>query len=118
MRILGFSVKWGKLDRMVFTSFRFPRKDKDWAVGEQVQIVYKPRTKGREILGIAEIITKEERWIFTGKKLRGSKVLTLQEAHEDGFKSHVEMAMWLSKAHGHDRCVNEAMNKLTLRWAN
>jgi len=51
MRILGVSKKWDKLkNEMLFTTFRFPRKDRDWAVEEVVQLVYKPRSKEREIL--------------------------------------------------------------------
>lgn len=116
MRILGFSQKWGKLQEPEFTTFRFTRKDKDWQLGEVVQVVFKPRSKGREILGVAEIITKEVRWIFSGKKPRGAKMLTPQEARRDGFKGYVDMAMWLCTAHKHSRLCEEPMNKLTLRW--
>lgn len=60
MRILGFNQKGGKLNNnIMFTTFRFPRKDKDWEVEEVVQVVYKPRSPKREILGIARIIRKE-----------------------------------------------------------
>lgn len=118
MRILGFSKKWAKLQQDKFTTFRFTRRDKDWQVGELVKVVYKPRRKGGgEKLGVAQIISKERRWIFTAKKLRGQKAVTPSEAHTDGFKSYVEMAVWLVKIYGHTRLVNEPMNKLTLRWA-
>lgn len=72
MRILGFSRKdWinhltskPKLEEDKFTTFRFERRDEDWRVGEQVQVVYKPRRKGGgEVLGVAEIINKERRWV-------------------------------------------------------
>ena len=63
MRILGFSRKWDKLKNDTFTTFRFERRDADWTVGEVVQVVYKPRTKGREILGVATIIGKDIRLI-------------------------------------------------------
>lgn len=125
MRILGFSRKdWPnyetghpKLEEELFTTFRFTRRDRDWGVGELVQVVIKPRRKGGgERLGVAEIVNKERRWIFTAKKPRGQKVVTPQEAREDGFKSYVDMAMWLSDTHGHQRLVDEPMNKLTLRW--
>lgn len=54
MRILGFSKHWAKLDNPEFTTFRFPRKDKDWQIGETVKIVIKPRSKGGgELLGLA-----------------------------------------------------------------
>ena len=126
MRILGFSKKdWinyhigkPKLQEPDFTTFRFRRRDRDWEIGEVVQVVYKPRSKDREPLGIAEIINKERRWIFTAKKPRGEKVLTPREAHADGFKGYGDMAMWLSKGYGHQRLVDEPMNKLDLRWVD
>lgn len=71
MRILGFSRKdwinylngnW-KREEEIFTTFRFTRRDRDWEVGELVQIVIKPRTKGREPLGIAKIVSKKVRWL-------------------------------------------------------
>ena len=44
MRILCFSKKWGKLNKqwfspnlLTFTTFRFPRRDRDWEVEEVVQ---------------------------------------------------------------------------------
>lgn len=116
MRILGFSRKWPKLDRDEFTTFRFTRRDRDWEFGEVVQIVYKPRSKEREILGIAEILKKEERWIFSGRKPWGAKMLNSKEAKADGFKNYFDMAEWLSRTHGQQRLVIEPMNKLTLRW--
>ncbi|MBA7651742.1 hypothetical protein ES703_59561 [subsurface metagenome] len=119
MRILGFSKKWPKLQEPEFTTFRFTRRDKDWQVDELAQIVFQPRRKGGgEKLGVAEIVGKEPRWIFTAKKPRGQKVVTPREAHADGFKSYVDMAMWLVRAHGHQSLVDEPMNKLTLRWVN
>lgn len=117
MRILGFSKRWPKLEQPEFTTFRFTRRDRDWEVGELAQIVVQFRRKGGgERLGVAEIISKEECWIFTTKKSWGAKTLTSKEAWEDGFKSCFDMAMWLVKAHGHQRLVDEHMNKLTLRW--
>ncbi len=59
MRIIGFSKKWSKLSQPTFTTFRVERKDKDWFTGESVRVVVQPRTKGREPLGIAQIINKE-----------------------------------------------------------
>lgn len=105
MRILGFSKKWGKLQQPEFTTFRFPRKDRDWVVGEKVQIVYKPRRKGGgERLGIARINYKEFVRV---------KDITEGEAIKDGFHNALEMWLWLKKPKG-----NEPMNKLTLRWIN
>ena len=115
MRILGFSKKWPKLQQSVFTTFRFTRRDRDWQVGKLVQVVIKPRTPSLEVLGPAEIIGKEPRWIFSAKKPRGAKMLTRREAIIDGHKNYFDMAMWLSDTHGHSRLVNEPMNKLTLR---
>ena len=108
MRILGFSRKWGKLKKPEFTTFRFTRKDKDWQIGEIVQVVFKPRSKGREILGVAEIMGKEKRYMEHISNL---------EARRDGFKNVAEMIMWLTKSYAHDdRFLFEPFNKLTLRW--
>ena len=118
MRILGYTQRWPKLKKKVHTTFRFTRRDRDWQVGEVVHEVLHPRSKGREVLQVALIISKEQRWVFTGKKPRGAKAIIAAEAHEDGFNTHVEMLMWLSKAHGHEKCVNEPINKLTLKVQN
>jgi len=106
MRILGFSKKWPKLEQPEFTTFRFARNDKDWEVGEAVQVVYKPRSKGREPLGNAQIISKES---------RDCGALTKEEAIEDGFVSRFEMFAWITRVHG-TRWAYEEMNKLTLEW--
>jgi len=127
MRILGFTKKWDKLKQAEFTTFRFPRKDKDWEVGEQVQIVYKPRSKEREMLGIAKIINKEARCMaWDGSKLTEPKI-TNEEAIADGFadgetkyiKSQLGyFFMWefLWDYYSGVRLLNEPMNKLTLKW--
>lgn len=116
MRILGFSKKWDKLKQDEFTTFRFQRKDKDWYVCEDVQIVYKPRSKNREILGEAFIINKEKRWCFNcilGNE--GIESVTNYESKEDGFNDCYDMEQWLTAAYG-ERIYKEPMNKLTLRW--
>lgn len=102
MRILGFSKKWDKLNNIEFTTFRFPRKDRDWYEGEVVQIVYKPRSKEREKLGIARINFKEFVRI---------EDITEDEAIRDGFCNALEIWLWLKRPKG-----NEPINKLTLRW--
>lgn len=123
MRILGFSKKdWInhltgslKLGEDVFTTFRFTRRDRDWQVGELVQVVYKPRRKGGgEKLGIAEIIDKEQRWLLRG----GITALLIAEteAKRDGFHSVGKMVHWVSHTYK-ARNFKESMNKLTLRWA-
>lgn len=123
MRILGFSEKWVKLGQPVFTTFRFARKDKDWQVGEVVQVVYKPRSKQRQVLGVAEIISKDRRWVLNAEdddlKLYADyfavKAVTEDEAIEDGFKDRADMVKWIGRAH-RLRNLLEPMNKLTLRW--
>ena len=82
MRILSFSQKWDKLKQSVFTTFRYPRADKDWFVGEHVQVYHKNRSPNREKLGIAEIVNITSRHLDT---------LTHDEAVRDGFKSTIEM---------------------------
>ena len=131
MRILGFSRKdWmnyltgrSKLQEEEFTTFRFTRRDQDWGVGEVVQVVYTPRSKDREVLGVAEILSSESRWVLNAEddemKHYGDyfavKVVTENEAIVDGFKNRADMVDWVGKAH-RSRNVLEPMNKLTLRW--
>ena len=102
MRILGFSKKWDKLSDIEFTTFRFPRKDRDWSAGEKVQVVFKPRSKEREPLGIARIIFKEFRFPLA---------ITGDEAIKDGFNNALEMWLFLKKPKN-----DTPINKLTLRW--
>ena len=61
MRIMGFQKQWvnqltgkPKLSEEEFTTFRWPRRDRDWEVGETVRVVMNPRTKERIPLGEAE----------------------------------------------------------------
>ena len=120
MRILGFSERWEKLNHLEFTTFRFARKDRDWAIGEQVQVVLRPRSKRRSVLGTAEIVGKEPRNIAAGSKLTCPHV-TEDEAFADGFVPiGIQTALdcmydWLFDLHG-KRLLEEPMNKLTLRW--
>ncbi len=106
MRILGFSKKWDKLNGIEFTTFRFPRKDRDWEAGEVVQVVFKPRSKEREILGSARINHKSSVGIMN---------ITEEEAIKDGFLGCRDMEAWMIKTHGESKTW-QPMNKLTLRW--
>lgn len=117
MRILGFSEEWKKLKAPEFTTFRFLRKDKDWQIGEIVQIALKPRTPGRVILGTAEIVAKEARWTHFRYPLHLTEfpIVSNKEAIADGFDSLLSMQDWLW-THYHYRIHDEAMNKLTLKW--
>ena len=107
MRMLGFNKKWDKLQNEKFTTFRFSRKDRDWEIGEQVQVVFKPRSKEREILGKAYIETIEMKLI---------QAVTEEEAIEDGFDEWIDMLHWMEIQYGFARLWHEPMNKLTLRW--
>ena len=107
MRILSFTKMWDKLERNIFTTFRFPRKDKDWLKGEVVRVFYKQRSPERRELGTAEIIDKEPKNILED--------VTGIEAKEDGFQSISDMAIWMRKSYG-DRIEKELMNCLTLKW--
>jgi len=114
MRILGFVKHWPKLNRDKFTTFRYPRRDKDWYIGEKVQVVIKPRSKDKVWLGVAEIIAKEKRnvgWI----RMNGIRNLAFEEAIDDGFRSRSHMTGWLYNLYG-DRILVEPMNKLILAW--
>ena len=107
-RILGFVKHWDKLDRYEFTTFRVPRKDKDWGLNELVQIVVKPRSKEREFLGTANIVQKD---------IRNISDITDKEAKLDGFKNAEEMGYWLEGAHPHHNFMLP-FHKLTLVWVD
>jgi len=124
MRILGFQRKdWlnyltqnPKLEDNIFTSFRFSRRDKDWAIGEIVQIVLKPRSKEREILGKAVILNKEKRYMPRLLEKLGYPHITDNEVKQDGFPDYYSMWHWLFDTYSGQKLVDEPMNKLTLRW--
>ena len=116
MRILGFSRKWDKLKNDTFTTFRFERRDADWTGGEIVQIVYKPRSKNREVLGVATITWRNIRLMpSTGHSVFhvDAPLISHAEAVADGFESVAGMREWLQGTHGKERAL--LMNKLTLR---
>lgn len=122
MRVLGFSERWSKLDNNTFTTFRFQRRDKDWQTGEVVKVVFKPRTREREVLGVAKIIGKGKRWVaweaqYLSASLQGIATVSDFEAAEDGFTGVLEMMEWMTKTHK-DRNYRELMNKLTLEWVS
>ncbi len=118
MRILGFQkMDWrnlinhaDKLCNPEFTTFRLVRQDRDWELGEVVQVVYKPRSKERKVLGEAEIIKvdpKEKHGIYETR-------ITDEEARVDGFKRDYELEHYLFyRLRNVDR---RTANKLTLRW--
>ena len=136
MRILGFSKKWDKLNKSwyerdyhTFTTFRYPRRDSDWEVEEVVQVVYEPRSKEREFLGIARIIRKQPKDLdkrfryYTGGWLEPNTpdTITPVEAEDDGFTGiHgggdlAKMRQFFIDTYGYSKC-KEPMNKLTLYW--
>lgn len=115
MRVLGFSEMWPKLQQDEFTTFRFPRKDKDWFVSETVKVVYQPRRKGGgDFLGVAQIVDKVSRGVYF-RSLFADRISEV-EAIADGFDSLEDMQRWLRRAHGDQRIAEELMHKLTLRW--
>lgn len=108
MRILGFEKHWPKLDDETFSTFRYPRRDTDWIVGERVQVVIKPRSKGRQPLLCAEII-----------EVKPIKIRHITEdmARRDGFKDRRDMMLWLTSKYRNTIkwIVQAPMNRLILR---
>lgn len=112
MRILGFEQHWGKLDHQLddlFSTFRYPRRDKDWQRGERVNVVVKPRTKGRQCLGLAKIINicpvhPED--------------ITDEMAQMDGFTDAQEMLNYLAHQYAKDErwLSRKPINQLLLAW--
>lgn len=116
MRIIGFSQQWPKLQQAEFTTFRFPRKDRDWERGEKVQVRYKPRSPKCKVLGIAEIVAKAEKLVSVWSPDENGNGLSCIEAIKDGFVDRHDMLLWLTKTYGPNKWQDEPMNKLTLRW--
>jgi len=120
MRIISFSKKWVKLEQPEFTTFRYRRGDRDWGIGEIVQVYYKNRSPKREFLGIAEIIGKELRELdpfFTDGKIVESidvPLTTDEEAIGDGFENREDMVKYMEKQYGLNYI--SLFNKLTLKW--
>jgi len=116
---MGFQKQWinqatgkPKLSEETFTTFRFPRKDRDWEVGETVQVVMNPRTKGRQPLGEAMIVTKEV------KRLIGAgwpNSITNDEARMDGFRLAAYLVDFLMEGKALSYWGLHP-NRLTLRW--
>ena len=114
MRILGVSKKWDKLRLPFWTTFRFARKDKDWYKGEVVEVVYKPRSKERAVLGQAQLTDVDPRQF--GVHTIGSRFyISNTEAQIDGFKNYAKMVIWFRAQYG-DRIFSEPMNKITVEW--
>lgn len=113
MRELGFSQRGPKLKQPEFTTFRCPRRDRDWHKGEMVRVVYRPRSPEREVLGFAEIVSREPRSLTPGNK---APQVTEAEAIEDGFVDLAAMISWLYNANGEERLSGRTINKLTLAW--
>ena len=126
MRILSFSERWRKLNNpILFTTFRYPRRDRDWEPEEVVQVYFKARSPAREKLGTARIIrieTKDmsKRWspFATNRSPNTEDMVTPVEAAEDGFygeysaSGNVEkMRQFIRQPHRSD-----ILNKLTLYW--
>jgi hypothetical protein len=117
---MSFSKKWDKLQELEFTTFRYPRKDTDWYVGEIVQVYFKSRSpKLREKLGEARIINKEYRelspmFAIGGEYDVGAQLVTDSEAIPDGFTSREDMVKYMEKQYGKNYI--SLFNKLTLRW--
>ena len=105
MRRMGLSLRWAKLWQPEFTTFRTPRKDKDWFVGEKVRVVFQPRSKNRQPLFLAEIVAKEPK---TFDKI------TSAEAIADGFSGIITMWAFLENSHPRFK-ASTPLNKLTLK---
>lgn len=125
MRELSFSQLWPKLVQPQYTTFRFPRRDKDWQVGEVVKVLFKARSpRDRSVLGIGEIVGKVPRWVMEDDPYKlaidyaatfGIATFTKAEAVADGFTDRAAMLEWISNG-CKLRNITQPMNKLTLAW--
>jgi hypothetical protein len=114
VRILSFQrINWAnhvkhlssKLQAVEFTTWRWPRKDKDWHIGEEVTIVIRSRQKDRVVLGTAVIVNVEMKDPHIG--------ITRDDARADGFHNEHDLAMHLIYGRPPGATI---VNKITLRW--
>ena len=117
MRILGFqTIDWEdytkkrrKLAGLSFTTFRLPRKDKQIFVGEILQVVVKPRTKGRLYLGEARVLSIEEKH----NQEYGDTGISDTEAQKDGLEDSWKLRHYLFHRRG---ATPPLAYKITLEW--
>jgi len=116
MRIIGFSrMDWQdfihqcpKLTKPEFSTFRWQRKDTPYYQNETVQVVLKPRTKTRLILGTAQIKEVEVRKLWH---------INQDEAREDGFARAWELMSYLAgEKRRRQLPPNHPLNRLILKW--
>jgi hypothetical protein len=104
MQQLGFTKDWpyynresygsprpygAKLEYASFTTFRWPRLDgRDMQVGQLVQVVMRPRSKERELLGLALVVSAEQ--------IRLDNINDAM-ANEDGFEAGYKLRWWLKE---------------------
>jgi hypothetical protein len=116
MRIMSFAKRWEKLKKKTFSTFRYPRKDKDWSEGETVQVFLLNRSPHRVFLGTAEIVSKNPRYLVnTNEPLPSNRgIVTQKEAQADGFENPGEMEKFMIQYYGKD--YSPEFNKLMLKW--
>jgi hypothetical protein len=119
---MGFQKQWinqvtgkPKLSEETFTTFRFPRKDRDWEVGETVQVVMNPRTKGRVPVGEAVIVSKEIKALIPAQRHGQTNLITNDEARQDGFMLAAELVDFMLEGKPLSYWGLRP-NRLTLRW--
>ncbi|MFA5152108.1 MAG: hypothetical protein WC554_06100 [Clostridia bacterium] len=100
-----------KLTSLSFTTFRLPRLDKDWYVGEILEVVLQPIGKKKFPLGQAEVIFLEPKDHFQ----YGDKGISDEEALKDGFRDSWELRKKIFWTRRHGKKPQVAY-KLTLEW--
>jgi hypothetical protein len=111
---------WNKLEEKEFSTFRYNRKDRDWELGEAVQVYFHNRSKDRKFLGIARIAAKERRNLDPSRiqfsPLEFAIAVNDAEAVADGFKDRNDMVRWFRKTYG--KSASPIMNRLSLVWVS
>lgn len=116
MRILGFSrIDWQNFDthgpKMValkFSTWRWARRDTDWYMGELVQVVLKPRSNERVVLGTAGLSSVQPRELYS---------ITDEEARADGFGQSWELRSYLSTERYRRKLkYGHTLNKIVVEW--
>jgi hypothetical protein len=101
-----------KLECLSFVTFRLPRVDKDWMVGEILEVVIQRIGDKKYPLGQAEIIYMDRK---ERREYYGEFSISDEDAQHEGYKSSWELSKKLFYARKAGQVPTFAY-KLTLEW--
>jgi hypothetical protein len=110
----AYNIKRNRLFNEEFTTYKRIRKDKDWEVGEIVNITLSPVAKPHTQLGLAKIIRIDKKstnhYIYTD-----TTSLSSEELAYDGFEPFSDWK-FMHSYFGYKSYEVKIFNKITLQW--